>query len=57
VGTTAWGANALIGQASIRRRARRAVRVPRCALAPPIGVPQHPDEPRSERPVLLAVDQ
>ena len=29
----------------------------RCALAPSIGLPQHPDEHRSDCPVLLAVDQ
>jgi hypothetical protein len=27
------------------------------ALAFPLGLPQHPDEHRAERPVLLAVDQ
>ena len=27
------------------------------ALASPLGLPQHPDEHRPERPVLLAVDQ
>ena len=28
-----------------------------CCLAPPVGLPQHPDEHRSERPILLAVDR
>jgi hypothetical protein len=30
---------------------------PRCALASPLGLRQHPNEYRPERPVLLAVDQ
>jgi hypothetical protein len=34
------------------------VRAPvRCALAAPVALPQHADEHRPERPVLLAVDQ
>ena len=28
-----------------------------CALATPVDLPQHPDEHRSKRPILLAVDQ
>ena len=34
------------------------VRAPvRCAFASPVGLPQHSDEDRPERPVLLAVDK
>ena len=30
---------------------------PRCSYTTPLGLPQHPDEHRRERPVFLAVDQ
>ena len=43
--------------ATARPPARRAGEGSRCALAPSIGLPQHPDEHRPERPVLLAVNQ
>jgi hypothetical protein len=37
--------------------ARCAAQAPDKPSASPLGLPQHPDEHRSERPVLLAVDQ
>jgi hypothetical protein len=43
-----------VGRDEVRRLTRRWLSMP---LAPALGLPEHPDQHRPERPVLLAVDQ